>query len=71
MLLQIDEMSVSRDADTATGANLADILSSALPPDTKKEDQKSVSSVITFINNLVLFNRKWEYRNDGFCIVEW
>ncbi|KAL0279512.1 UNVERIFIED_CONTAM: hypothetical protein PYX00_001052 [Menopon gallinae] len=38
------EMSVPRDADTATGTNLAEILSNALPPDSKKEDQKSVSS---------------------------
>lgn len=42
-------MSVARDADTGTGTNLAEILSNALPPDSKKEDQKSDSSVSNLV----------------------
>lgn len=38
-------MSVARDADIGTGTNLSEILSNALPPDSKKEDQKNESSV--------------------------
>lgn len=42
-------MSVARDADIGTGTNLSEILSNALPPDSKKEDQKSESSVCILV----------------------
>lgn len=77
-------MSVARDADIGTGTNLSEILSNALTPDSKKEDQKSDSSVsiklffIFFSQFISLYKYKfvaWEIsllrHFNGFAFTEW